>query len=585
MTRLGTLRKRVLDGIGTRMALVLAVALLPLAIVSTIRSQTIIEQSQSRSGAALEGETLRAISGELGHIETTRGAAFALAGVMPQLLEDPAVCAAAMAKIVAGSEFSFAGFYTTERVITCSNTGEVVALAVDDAFLARVANPAPFVQVNRNAPVSEVSVIYASHPVVNADGTLRGFAAVSLPHSAIGVRDIVRPIPMRGDVVPDVAFFTLSPEGDVLTATGGDLADAGRLMPEGLNGPALVDRTGSFSAVSVEGENRTYSVVPVLGGAMFAMGTWPLDDVVEDTMFYRFPALFPFFMWAASLVVAYFAAEHLVTRHVRRLRATIRSFSETRRGFQVGAFDSAPVELRDMAVSYTDMTDTILREEAELEDNVRQKDVLLREVHHRVKNNLQLIASIMNMQMRKSRSEESRSLMRGLHDRVMSLATVHKGLYQTSGMADVRADELLGDILRQVTHIGTFNDEDIVVDQKFDPLHLSPEQAVPLTLLVTEALTNAVKYIGNAPGEKPRLKIRLRATADRKVRVQISNTLAPAASRPQAGPVGLGTQLLTAFSQQLHASLEKEVQGDWFIVTVNFEADALDTNGTSGAVF
>ncbi len=54
------------------------------------------------------------------------------------------------------------------------------------------------------------------------------------------------------------------------------------------------------------------------------------------------------------------------------------------------------------------MTETILHDEAEMEDVVHQKEVLLREVHHRVKNNLQLIASIMNMQMRRATSPEVR---------------------------------------------------------------------------------------------------------------------------------------------------------------------------------
>ena len=73
----------------------------------------------------------------------------------------------------------------------------------------------------------------------------------------------------------------------------------------------------------------------------------------------------------------------------------------------------AAVEIRDVGEAYLKMTDTILHDEAELENMVHQREVLLREVHHRVKNNLQLISSIMNMQMRQSHSSEAKLLMKG----------------------------------------------------------------------------------------------------------------------------------------------------------------------------
>ena len=95
------------------------------------------------------------------------------------------------------------------------------------------------------------------------------------------------------------------------------------------------------------------------------------------------------------------------------------------------------MDLRTAAsVSYTHLDvykrQTILREEAQLEDALRQKEHLLREVHHRTGNSLQLIASIMRMHMRQEQSDTARPILQGLHDRVMALATVHMGLYQLS---------------------------------------------------------------------------------------------------------------------------------------------------------
>jgi hypothetical protein len=100
--------------------------------------------------------------------------------------------------------------------------------------------------------------------------------------------------------------------------------------------------------------------------------------------------------------------------------------------------------------------------------------VLLREVHHRVKNNLQLIASIMNMQMRRAKSPETKALMKGLQERVMSLATVHKELYQTTGLADVRADELLGDLVRQIVGMASAPGGLFRIETTSRPIPLAP---------------------------------------------------------------------------------------------------------------
>src|SRR5690606_6386022 len=111
---------------------------------------------------------------------------------------------------------------------------------------------------------------------------------------------------------------------------------------------------------------------------------------------------------------------------------------------------------------------------------------------------------------RRLHSPEARVLMKSLQDRVMSLATIHRGLYQTSGLADVRADELLTDIVRQIFKMSSGPGRSFDVSTKFDDLNLTPDQAVPLSLLLTEALTNAIKYAGSDNGGLPTIHISLR---------------------------------------------------------------------------
>ena len=223
------------------------------------------------------------------------------------------------------------------------------------------------------------------------------------------------------------------------------------------------------------------------------------------------------------------------------------------------------------------MTDTILHDEAELENAVHQKEVLLREVHHRVKNNLQLIASILNMQIRQARSPEAKGLMTGVRDRVMSLATIHRGLYQTSGLTDISADELLSDILRQLTHMATGPGRPIEIEQDFDPVRLTPDQAVPLSLFLTEALTNAIKYAGNDGDGPPHLSVSLKRMEEDAALLCVVNSTG---TRPDndteiESGTGLGVQLLDAFAQQIGGQVSREEKDGRFALAMGFKLTPL----------
>ena len=203
---------------------------------------------------------------------------------------------------------------------------------------------------------------------------------------------------------------------------------------------------------------------------------------------------------------------------------------------------------------------------------------MLREVHHRVKNNLQLIASIMNLQIRKSVNPEAKSVLRTLHERVMSLATVHRELYQTSGLVDVRADELLDSIVAQVLRMGARPDQQIETKTDFDDIRLTPDQAVPLSLILTEALTNALKHASALEHGKISLSVSLRRTKQDHAMLQVTNTAngnLPPAPNSSLESTGLGQQLMTAFATQLLGKLIKYREDDCYGIRLEFPIAAL----------
>lgn len=132
------------------------------------------------------------------------------------------------------------------------------------------------------------------------------------------------------------------------------------------------------------------------------------------------------------------------------------------------------------------------RYEESLRSSLREKDVMLREIHHRVKNNLQVISSLLNLQ--KYHLDDGRAVA-ALDDsiiRIKSMAMIHEKLYQTESMAHVNFSEYIGDLVSEIR--SNYPSEEIRFHCDLEDLELNINQAIPCGLIVNEALTNAMKH-------------------------------------------------------------------------------------------
>jgi len=567
------------DRLSVRFAMVLALSLLPLGVVSLVQTWALQQEIQQRTQAALLGETLRSAAGEIGVIRNAQGVVATLAAAMT-VVPPVSACIALMQRTkLQVPTATLVAYLPKDGRMVCASNGQAHDFAGSALFQSVAGSQAPNFVVNRQGPISGTSVLGVSHPVFDPAGTYLGFVSVSLPHAALNLLDTAD---VEGALGNDhtVVFWTFDRAGEVLTASSGlDAVQAqlptSRPMADYAEPPENV-----FQDTSGAGKTRTYAVVPIVPGQLYLMSSWEKKRarLLEDSLVW--PYLPPITMWIVGLIVAGLASERLVTRHIRVLSHSILSFARGDRGLRHSDLDTAPIELRDVGAAFQSMTHSITRGEAELENSIHQKEVLLREVHHRVKNNLQLIASIMNIQMRKAIAPEAKVLLKGLQDRVMSLATIHRGLYQTSGLADVRMDELFRDIVRQIVNLATVPGRKFAVSLDVEELHLTPDQAVPLSLLLTEAMTNAMKYAGTEPGQPVAITVRLRRDDAGRQLMEVINSLGAVAPTGQTVPpmstsTGLGEQLLTAFAQQVGGTLEREITDHSFRLSVRFEPKSL----------
>ncbi len=560
---------RILDRLGFRMAFSLAVILLPLAIVSILRSQAVISQTEARNEAALFGETVQMASAELALIDKARGVAGSVSAIVLDLLQEPELCRAALTRIAERSALSFVGFVGTDGAVPCSSLAAPPNFSGTADLASVLENPREIVRRTPLGFASQVPVIYVLSPVFDGPNRLRGFVTASIPHQVI--------LDSRDVQIPGTEFLTVNVAGEVLTSSLPQEAATAILPSSGIP-KRYLEEGGTFQARSDSGAPTIYAISPVVPGEISMVGLWS-EDSADGALFYLDrAAFFPLVMWLASLVVGWFVVDFLVTRHVTSLGGAMRSFADTRRTQMPASFAQAPVELRDVGDAYVNLTDTVVRDEAKLEDALHQKNILLREVHHRVKNNLQLIASIMSMQMRRTGSTEVKEVMAGLQDRVLTLATIHKNLYQTSGLASIRLDELLGDIVGQMQSLSQ-HAKDIRFETDYDPVSLLPDQAVPFSLLVTEALTNAFKYISAEPGADLTLKIVLRDLLESRVSLVIENSRGgPDYERSDPHSTGLGAQLMMAFATQLGTEMDVEATGTSYRLALEFGAAPLEVD-------
>ena len=129
-----------------------------------------------------------------------------------------------------------------------------------------------------------------------------------------------------------------------------------------------------------------------------------------------------------------------------------------------------------------------------LETSLEEKDVLLKEIHHRVKNNLQLVISLLDMQVASVKDIKNKEILDQSMSRVYSMSLIHQKLYQSENMAMINMKSYLEELFFYIEN--SYNYKNLVLESKInvDDQDLSLTQAVPLGLIVNELLTNSFKY-------------------------------------------------------------------------------------------
>jgi len=196
---------------------------------------------------------------------------------------------------------------------------------------------------------------------------------------------------------------------------------------------------------------------------------------------------------------------------------------------------------------------------SELMAIVRERDVLLKEVHHRVKNSLQVITSLINMQMRSLGTDGERDALVECRTRVQAIALIHEKLFKSQDHGRVPFSEYARGLAEDVFHATRVSSEKVSLELAVEDVALPVDQAIPCGLILNELITNALKH-AFPDGRSGTVRVELVPFGAGGLRLLVRDDgVGLPAGLDVHRPASLGLQLVQMLAKQLHAALEVEV--------------------------
>ena len=249
-----------------------------------------------------------------------------------------------------------------------------------------------------------------------------------------------------------------------------------------------------FADYGQNGQFYELHLMPLAGGTIFAVIAAPVVD--------RLPALLrdwgEFALVVLALAVMLLAVWLGADRWCVRPLRYIQDFAaQVARGENATLDPPRPWTPEMMAVGagVRQMAEAIASREDELKSGLEQRDHMLREIHHRVKNNLQMISSLLNLQAGEIRSPRIRRFFGDAQNRVLTLSILHRHLYERSSWSLVDFQQFISDLVRQISIARPGQDGPAPRFHIRAPIMaVGPDIAIPVGLIVTEAVSSALRH-------------------------------------------------------------------------------------------
>lgn len=384
------------------------------------------------------------------------------------------------------------------------------------------------------------AVVVALEPVRDERGVRTGFISASL-----GV-NFLRELLDRGRSLDGARAAIVDSDGRIVAESSVDRSRPGPGLPTVSQIKQLLGPDPAF----IEVRDGNAVIVPLHAPDLYAVMSWaPEQPTWRRWIDIGASIAAPLLIWLLAIGAGWFAIEIFVARPLSSLEAAARGYA---RGEDIGdppALASAPDEVRSLRRTLAAMAKTLRGRELRLVEALREERALLREIHHRVKNNLQMVASLLNIQARGARDESEAWGLARAHDRVQLMALAHQRIYSSGEVRLLRLDDLTAEIARQLIQSRGHLAKDVHLNLDLGEARVDADRAVPLTFLMGESISAALDVLS---GEAGALLVSLRQDGDGEVRFAL---IVQGGGEDGLNP---SVRLIDAFARQLGAQLGRD---------------------------
>jgi two-component sensor histidine kinase len=545
-----------------RLLLLLALALLPATILAVINTRNRLDRDITQARNTVRTLNLVASSRHREALAATE-ATLAILSQIPEVAHsDPKTCRHALEQV----SNQFAGRYSNLFVldakgyVTCSVLPAPGDKSYDGRDYFRDARDKNAFAVSGffDGELSKQPVIVTAFPRHKADGSFDGVVAAGLSlYWFTSLADIFA-LPIGSTI------FIVDDKG---TAYAFDDKTLDRLpQPDRLLSAISAHET-EFDATGQDGERYLYALSELDSDRVYALSLVPIDtalDRASSEVLLRVAEILTFCVFA--ILAVWVGANFLFLKPLRNFYKAAAAYREGDFSYHPASSDQ-PAELRDLAQKFSEMAQGIQGREDRLQALINQRDLLVQEIHHRVKNNLQIVSSLLSLQAKRIKVPASRREFEVARERVDALALLHRHLYEQRDAASIDLKVFIERLVRQLVDAYQ-SDEGRSIEAAVDvaDIRVVPDIVVPLGLIIAEAISNALKHAFPA-GRGGRIAVTL-AVDDGRATLRVSDDGVGAASLDD-GEAGLGSTLMRGFAAQLEGEITIAAEGG-MVVTVEF---------------
>jgi len=212
----------------------------------------------------------------------------------------------------------------------------------------------------------------------------------------------------------------------------------------------------------------------------------------------------------------------------------------------------------------------VARDLTEIKKAIKEKEVLLKEVHHRVKNNLQFISSLLNLQSKQIKNKHVMEMFRESQNRIKLMASLHEKLYQSKNLAKINFGEYIQSLIINLFHSYKINPDAIALKINTHDIFMDVELTLPCSLIINELVSNSLKHAFPS-GEKGEIIIDFRLEDNTYTLIVSDTGVGFPKNVDFQNTKTLGLQLVNMFIQRLKGNIKlNRIGGTKFIITFEY---------------